>query len=134
MTPLQWVVTLAGVVAIVGVNRYFLFGRPETAMTSGTGPQRFLIRVDNAYSPAAVRVRAGQPVRLDFQRVDQSSCTEEVVIPDFGIRTFLPSGRTTTVEFTPPRPGVYGFECGMGMVRGQVIAESDKPSTKNDLA
>ena len=45
------------------------------------------------------------------------------VLPDFGIRTFLPPHRTTPVEFTPERAGSFEFTCGMGMVRGRVIAE-----------
>jgi plastocyanin domain-containing protein len=48
--------------------------------------------------------------------------TEEVVLPDFGIRTFLPPHRTTPVSFTPAE-GTYEFACGMGMVRGTIIAE-----------
>jgi plastocyanin domain-containing protein len=63
-------------------------------------------------------------VRLEFYRDETSGCTEEVVLPDFGIRTFLPPHRTTSVEFTPERVGTYEFTCGMGMVRGRVIAEA----------
>ena len=48
-----------------------------------------------------IRVRAGAPVRLDFHRDETNPCTEEVVIPDFGIRTYLPAHRTTPVSFTP---------------------------------
>ena len=91
------------------------------AAVAGPGFQRARIEVDNGYAPAVVRVRAGQPVRLEFHRVDRSSCTEEVVIPDFGIRTFLPTGRTVTVEFTPAAPGEHEFACGMGMVRGRIV-------------
>ena len=70
-------------------------------------------------------MRAGQPVRLDFHRTETSGCTEEVVIPDFGIRTFLKPFATTSVEFTPERPGSYEFTCGMGMVRGRIIADDN---------
>jgi plastocyanin domain-containing protein len=72
-----------------------------------------------------VRVRAGQPVRLEFHRTETSGCTEEVVIPDFGIRTFLKPFATTPVEFTPERAGSYEFTCGMGMVRGRIIADGN---------
>ncbi|MEO8880286.1 MAG: cupredoxin domain-containing protein, partial [Gemmatimonadaceae bacterium] len=54
---------------------------------------------------------------------DTSGCSEEVVFPDFKIRQFLPTGKTTTVEITPPAAGRYEFMCGMSMLRGTVIAE-----------
>ena len=95
------------------------------ASASATGPQRLQIEVHSGNSPAVVRVRAGQPVRLEFHRTETSGCTEEVVIPDFGIRTFLKPFATTPVEFTPERPGSYEFTCGMGMVRGRIIADGN---------
>lgn len=123
MTTVELIVTLAGLGAIGWINWYFfLSGRAPTTASAGA-PQRFVIQVDHGYVPAAIRVRAGEPVRLDFHRIDHSSCTEEVVLADFGIRAFLPSGRTTTVEFTPTKAGSYEFACGMGMVRGKIIAE-----------
>ena len=44
------------------------------------------------------------------------------MLPDFGIRTYLPAHRTTPVSFTPAE-GTYEFTCGMGMVRGKIVAE-----------
>jgi plastocyanin domain-containing protein len=81
------------------------------------------IVVSGGYDPSVVRVRAGRPVRLEFDRRETSGCTEEVVLPDFGIRKFLPPFETTPIEVTPPHPGTYEFTCGMAMVRGKIIAE-----------
>ena len=80
------------------------------------------VEVKGGYTPAVIRVRAGAPVRLDFHRDETNPCTEEVVMPDFGIRTYLPAHRTTPVSSTPAA-GTYEFTCGMGMVRGTIIAE-----------
>jgi len=80
------------------------------------------VEVKGGYTPSVVRVRAGVPVRLEFHRDETNTCTEEVVLPDFGIRTFLPAHRTTPVSFTPAE-GTYEFTCGMGMVRGKIVAE-----------
>lgn len=128
MSTAQIIVTLLGVCAIVWINWYFfLAGSAAVTAASGgdgVGPQRARIEVRGGYSPAVVRVRAGRPVRLEFYRDETSGCTEEVVLPDFGIRTFLPPHRTTPVEFTPERAGSYEFTCGMGMVRGRVVAEA----------
>jgi plastocyanin domain-containing protein len=120
----ELLVTAAGLGAIAWVNWYFfLAGHSAVPADATGGVQRARIEVDNGYSPPVVRVRAGRPVRLEFHRVDHSSCTEEVVIPDFGIRSFLPTGRTTVVEFTPSGPGAHEFACGMGMVRGKILVD-----------
>ena len=108
MTASQIIVTLAGLIAIAWVNYYFLYsGRTGAAAAAddGRGRQRIRIEVHGGYSPAVVKVRAGRPVRLEFFRNETSGCTEEVVLADFGIRTFLPAHRTTAVEFTPEKPG-----------------------------
>ena len=126
MTTSQLVITLLGIVAIAWVNYYFFMaGRPAAvaATGEGAGAQRIRIEVKGGYSPAVVKVRVGHPVRLEFFRNETNSCTEEVVLPDFGIRTYLPAHQTTAVEFTPKRPGSYEFACGMGMVRGKVVVE-----------
>jgi plastocyanin domain-containing protein len=124
MTTAQLVVTLAGFAAIAWVNWYFfLAGRGAVAATLDRGgSQRIRVEVKGGYAPAVIRVRAGLPVRLEFHRDETNPCTEEVVLPAFGIRTFLPAHRTTPVTFTPSE-GRYEFACGMGMVRGTIIAE-----------
>jgi plastocyanin domain-containing protein len=125
MTAAQLIVTVLGLAAVVWVNWYFFLagrGAAAVAASEGTGPQRVRVEVKGGYSPAVMRVQAGRPVRLEFHRAETSSCTEEVVLPDFGIRTFLPAHRTTPVSFTPAE-GSYEFTCGMGMVRGKIIAE-----------
>ena len=125
MSTAQIIVTLLGLAAVAWVNWYFFVtGRPTAvaAVMGNGGVQRIHVEVKGGYAPAVIRVRAGSPVRLDFQRNETNPCTEEVVIPDFGIRTYLPAHRTTPVSFTPPA-GTYEFACGMGMVRGTIIAE-----------
>jgi plastocyanin domain-containing protein len=126
MSTAQLAVTLAGLAAIAWINWYFFLAGPApvAASSAGGGPQRIRIEVKGGYEPSVVRVRAGMPVRLEFHRAETNPCTEEVVLPDFGIRTFLPAHRTTTVTFTPGE-GRHEFACGMGMVRGTIIAERE---------
>lgn len=126
MSTVQIAVTLLGLAIIVWINWYFFAaGRTAAAaLSDGAGPQRIRIEVKGGYDPAVVRVRAGSPVRLEFHRDETNPCTEEVVLPDFGIRTFLPAHQTTAVSFTPGA-GRYEFACGMGMVRGTIIADTD---------
>jgi plastocyanin domain-containing protein len=126
MTTAQVVVTLLGAAAVAWINWYFFAaGRVAVAASAdGAGAQRVRIEVKGGYDPAVIRVRAGSPVRLEFHRDETNPCTEEVVLPDFGIRSFLPAHQTTAVSFTPGE-GRYEFTCGMGMVRGTIIAEKD---------
>ncbi|MDB4885577.1 MAG: hypothetical protein JWN79_1015 [Gemmatimonadetes bacterium] len=137
MTMTEWLVILGGLAAIAWVNWYFFLAGRTAAVhavvaagrgdagesAAGSSPAQVTITVDGGYSPQQVRVKAGQPVRLVFDRKDSGSCSEEVVLPDFGVRKFLPTGQRTTIEITPPRAGRYDFSCGMSMLRGAIIAE-----------
>jgi plastocyanin domain-containing protein len=132
ISGMDWLVIFAGLAAIGWVNWYFFFaGRAPalaavsaaTGTRAGSGAQEQVITVDGGYSPAVVRVKAGRPVRLVFDRKDSGSCSEEVVFPDFGLRKFLPTGEKTVVEVTPPKAGRYDFTCGMSMLRGALVAE-----------
>lgn len=120
MSLSEWVAIGLGLAGILWVNWYFFVAGRTAATVSDS---EVVITVDNGYSPATIRARAGAPLRLVFDRKDNSSCTEEVVFPDFGVRKFLPTGQRTTIEITPPKPGRYEFMCGMSMVRGTLIAE-----------
>ena len=122
----DWLAIVAGLAAIGLVNWYFFFaGRAAAKVsTDGAGMAEVRIAVRGGYEPATVRVKAGAPVRLVFDRQETSGCSEEVVFPAFGIRKYLPTGKPTAVEITPPAPGRYEFMCGMSMLRGALIAEA----------
>jgi len=128
MSASDWIVIALGVAGIAWVNWYFFIaGRRTlaTAMAAATATDatpEIVIQVEGGYAPSTVQVAAGRPVRLVFDRHDESNCSEEVVFPDFGIRKFLPNGQRTAIEVTPPRAGTYPFMCGMSMLRGRVIA------------
>lgn len=124
----NWLIIAAGLAAIAWVNWYFFLASQGTVATASaasgaSGPQEISIVVKGGYAPSTIRVAAGQPVRLTFERQESSSCSEEVVFPDFALRRFLPEGQRTVVEVTPPSAGTYEFTCGMGMLHGRLIAE-----------
>jgi plastocyanin domain-containing protein len=121
----EWLVVVAGAGAILLVNWYFFLAgrRAVVAATGGASAAAQVIVVDGGYSPALLRAKVGQPLRLVFDRRDKGACSDEVVFPDFGVRRFLPTGEKTTVEITPSKAGRYDFTCGMSMHRGAIIAE-----------
>ena len=125
MSGLDWLVIAAGIAAIVWVNWYFFVAErgAAAAAVDASGVQEIAIEVRGGYSPATIRVRRGVPVRLVFDRQETSSCSEEVVLGDFGIRRFLPPFEKTTVELTPTKSGSFEFTCGMGMLHGRLVVE-----------
>ena len=125
MTGLDWLVIGGGTAAIGWVNWYFFAADRRVAEAAeGTGGmQEVTIAVRGGYEPRTVRVKAGAPVRLVFDRQETSGCSEEVVLPDFGVRRFLPAHQRTSVDLASVRPGSYEFTCGMGMLRGRLVAE-----------
>jgi hypothetical protein len=73
------------------------------------------------FDPALIAAKAGQPLKLAFFRPNAANCAREVVFPGLGIRKELPPGQTVVVDITPPKSGQLGFECGMKMLKGQLI-------------
>jgi len=125
LSPTDWIVIAAGLAAIAWVLWYFFRAGAApavAAVVAGAVPE-VVIAVRGGYDPATIRVKAGAPVRLVFDRQETSSCSEEVVFGDFGIRRFLPAHERTPIEVTPPAPGTYEFTCGMSMLRGRLVAE-----------
>lgn len=125
MSALDWLVIGLGVSAIIWVNWYFFRARRPAALAvaGAGGTPQVTITVRGGYDPSEIRVPAGRPVRLIFDRQETSGCSEEVVFPDFGIRRFLPAHQQTAIELTAPAAGRYGFTCGMSMLRGTLVAE-----------
>ena len=121
----KWLVLAFGAAAIAWLNWHFfaVARRSASARPSAGGLQEALITVKGGYDPAEIRVRAGAPVRLVFDRQETSSCSDEVVLSDFGIRRFLPANQRTTVDLPAPAKGRYEITCGMSMLHGTLIAE-----------
>ena len=88
--------------------------------------QTFDVTVDaTGYVPNTITVDAGAPVRLVFTRQTDSSCLEQVQIPEYGIPpTDLPMGEPVTIEFTPTEAGTFTFVCGMDMFEGTIVVDA----------
>ncbi len=117
-------VLLGAVLLSVLVVWFFFFSEKKgTRLAASDGVQEADIVVKGGYTPDVLVVKAGRPVRLSFLRQETASCSEMVLFPDFNKSAKLPPGERVTVEFTPERPGEYGFQCQMGMLRGKLIVE-----------
>jgi len=76
--------------------------------------------------PDTVIAPRGRPLRLLFDRREESPCSDEIVFPDFGIRRRLPAHATTEIVITPGRAGEYPFSCGMNMLHGKIVVVDEK--------
>ena len=124
MDTTEIIVVIGGVVSIAFVLWYF-FGEREAvaAVVSDAGVQEIDVTVKGGYSPDVIVVDRGRPVRLNFRREETSSCSEQVILGDFGIARDLPAFKTTPVEFTPEKSGEFPFTCGMNMLHGKLIVQ-----------
>lgn len=124
MTPLDWGIAITAAVLIALVNWFFL-GRKRAAVATAAAPGGTVdvnVRIEGGYSPSVIEVPAGSRVRMTLDRREDNPCSDELVIPDFGVRRDLPAFKTTVVEFTAT-PGTHEFKCGMGMLHGSIIAK-----------
>ncbi len=124
MTPDRWIVLIVGIVSIAFIIWFFWLKKSKgvRAREAG-GAQEVMILVKGGYTPDTIIVRHGKPVRLNFRREETASCSEKVILSDFGKSADLPTGETVAVEFVPEEPGEYEFACAMGMFRGKLIVE-----------
>jgi plastocyanin domain-containing protein len=124
MSGADWAIATAALGLIALVNWFFLGskGRPvvAAAVTPG-GMVDVTVRVEGGYTPSTIEVPAGARVRLTLDRQEDNPCSDELVIPDFGIRRSLPAYAKTVVEFTASA-GRHEFSCGMGMLHGAIVA------------
>ena len=121
-------VTIAGAGVIVALARFFFGPRTARSAELRAGRQEVEITVKGGYSPNLIRAREGVPLRLVFDRKEAGDCTSRVVFPDFGVTRSLAPFARTTLEFTPDRSGEFGFACGMNMVHGTLLVESNEQS------
>src|SRR5918995_6222111 len=128
MTGAEILVTSGGV-ALIGALAYFFFGPKEASHAKLRGDvQEVEITVKGGYSPSLIRAQEGVPLRLVFDRQENSDCSSRVVFPDFGVSKSLAAFGRTTVELMPTSAGEFGFACGMNMLHGTLLVEAGEPN------
>ena len=119
------IIVVIGGIGLIALVLWYFFGEREAtaAVVNEAGVQEVDVTVKGGYSPDVIVVDRGRPVRLNFRREETSSCSEQVVLGDFGIARDLPAFKTTPVEFTPEKSGEFAFTCGMNMLHGKLIVQ-----------
>lgn len=116
--------TLSSGLAIKGIDINFwnTGGSSEQAISQGNEQIVNMAVTYRGYSPSTIRLEKGLPVKwvIDGQQV--SGCTNEIMVPELGIRQKIYQGENI-IEFTPTKEGTINFSCWMGMVRGKFIVE-----------
>jgi Cu+-exporting ATPase len=120
------ILVTAGGILLIAFLGWFFFGPKEARQAKLRGDiQEVEIMVKGGYSPDLIRVREGMPLRLIFDRQDNSDCTSRVVFPDFHVSKSLKAFGKTTLEFVPDKSGEFGFACGMNMLHGTLVVEAE---------
>jgi len=123
MTLDQILVMIGGVGLSALVAWYFWFSEKKAVKveTSDSGIQEAVIKVKGGYTPDVLIFKAGKPIKLNFIREETAGCTEDVIFSDFNKRATLTPFKTIPVDLKIDKPGEYGFQCGMGMIKGKLI-------------
>ena len=124
MVAAEIAVVLTGL-ALIAVLAWFFFAPRRAAQAQVEGGRQVVdIVVKGGYSPSLIRVEAGTPVRLRFDRQENSDCTSRVVFPDPRKSASLQAFGTTTLDLDIAEPGEYSWACGMNMLHGTLVAEA----------
>ena len=124
MNEVELIVTVVGILLIAALW-YWFFGPKKASQAQVVGNvQEVRITVRGGYTPDIIEARKGIPLRLIFDRQENSDCTSRVVFPDFQVSKSLPAFGTAELLLTPDKEGRFEFACGMNMVHGTLIVQN----------
>lgn len=93
----------------------------ESKVTIVNGVQNVdIVITSNGYSPNVIKVKKGQPVKLNLKSTNVFSCASAFRIPSLGIAKNLQPNGNDSVEFTPQTAEKIIFTCSMGMYSGVI--------------
>ena len=90
MAPLDWAIALAAIALIAFVNWFFLGKKGAPVVAAAAQPGGVVdvtVVVEGGYTPSTIEVPAGSRVRMTLDRREDNPCSDEIVIPDFGVRS-----------------------------------------------
>ena len=113
-------VTISGI-GLITLIWWFFFGKKSAFVDATARQGNIEVVVDGGYRPAAIKIKNGKTTILKILRKDSNSCLEEIILPDFKIKKFLPLNKEVEISITPQKTGEFGFHCGMNMYHGKII-------------
>jgi len=119
MTPEKIIVAMGGFSLLIFIY-WFFFGKRDKITIAEDSID---ILVDGGYKPENIKIKRGKTTKLVFERRDPNTCLEEIYIPDFKIKRYLPLGKKVEIILTPKKAGSFQTHCGMGMFHGKIIVE-----------
>ncbi|KKR51352.1 MAG: Cupredoxin family domain protein [Candidatus Curtissbacteria bacterium GW2011_GWA1_40_16] len=117
MTPDKIFIILLSLIGIGFTYWFFLMKKDNAVIVKDSVD----IKVDGGYSPSVISVPKNKKITLSFLRSDPNNCLEEVLLPEFKIRKFLPLNKKVDITITPKRAGEYEIVCGMNMFHGKIL-------------
>lgn len=75
------------------------------------------------YEPNVLRAKVSVPVRWVIDVVEMSSCTNRLIMPEYGVDKKFVIGENV-IEFTPTKTGELPFSCWMQMVWGKFVIDA----------
>lgn len=114
------IVFIGGIVGII-LTAWFFFGKKEEAVEAGAEIE---VVVKGGYSPSVISIKKDKKTTINFLRSDESSCLEEVILPEFKIKKFLPLNTKVSIVIQPKKSGSFPFSCAMGMFHGKLIVKN----------
>lgn len=113
---------IVGILSLFGIAFVYWFFLMKKEEAATVAKDNFIeIVVKGGYVPNIISVPKDIQTTISFVREDPSSCLEEVVLPEFKIRTYLPLHKSTKIQITPKKSGTYEISCGMNMFHGKII-------------
>ena len=97
---------------------------PVTAIpqfTAADGVVEVRLAIENTrFVPAIITLPADTPVRLIVERREANPCSDQLAVPQIGVRADLAPDAVTVVDLPAAAAGTYTLTCGMGMMSGQL--------------
>ena len=78
---------------------------------------------EKGYEPATIELTANTPIKLVFNRTNDSMCLARVLVEHPALDVELPLNQDVVVTLDGLTPGTYQYHCGMNMFHGQLVVK-----------
>ena len=135
-TKIKQITKFAGIIVIIlslimvnrglanfGLSLKQVFSGPQnTTQINLTGETQIVEMhvTGRGYEPSTLNLKVNQPVEWVIWGDQITGCSEEILLPDYGISQALKPGKNV-IQFTPTKTGTIYFTCGMKMLQGKFI-------------